>query len=1075
MESIVEGFHLSVVQKYIWDLQRTSHSYRTVGKIRVTGNLDVQAFRKAIQSVVERYELLHTRFVSQPEMSYPLQVITDDTQIFYQYLDLRGKEQEMACERLYREEFLAPFDYERSPLLRVSLLALAANEYLLFICLPGLYGDSETLRSIVGMCASAYANAPQEEGTEVFQFVDIAQWQTEFLESEEAQVGRRFWEQQVAQYPKLTFPFSLVSKEGACLTPDACSNQIDATTLFQIKELTQKYQVSIDTFLLACWEVLLWQYTRQQDILVNMACDDRTLEELQGAPGPLTRWVPVRCQLTDDMSFLQFLRSLDDTVSIAHSLQSSFLPLLKEGNEEFFLIAPAAFFFEQKQKSIATADLIFSFESLYSCSDYFSLKLSCLQTESDLSITLEFDSTRFDGADARRMLEALLALIRHASSSPEKPLGKLNLVSEDEYQRRIVQQKQESFVALKDHCIHHLFEAQVERIPEAIAISYGPAELTYQELNKRANRLAHYLRSLGVSSGSLVGICIGRSFDLVVAILSVLKVGGGYVSLAPEYPPARLAYMLEDTRTSLMLTTTHAREVLPAHTATVICLDEITSTLEEYNENNPDYIVKPEDTAYIVYTSGSTGNPKGVVTPHRGVVNYLSSLAHLYNLNSADVVLQLAPFSFDASVRDTLGPLTAGARVVLMSDSEVRSFSSLANSLCTQAVTCILSIVPSFLRAFLNAENKEHWSGNVLRLILTSGEHLYRYDCQRVYATSGKHVQIVNQYGPTECTMTSSYYKVSSSDLEHEVIPIGKPLPDVQMYVLNEELVPVPVWVTGELYIGGIGVTKGYLNQPELTSRSFIPDVFNKVNDRYLYKTGDSARYLPDGNIELLGRSDRQVKIHGIRIELGEIEATLYQYPGVHACAVIVQDNNTHSGQLVAYIVPQLQQEPLTLEEVRAFLLQNLPLSFVPAALMTLPELPRTPNGKVDYAALPPYEAMQHAKTRKKLVPDTPIEKGVAEIFAQTLNIDTIALDDNFFELGGHSLLATQVVYKLNTTFSVMLPLRSIFDAPTVEKLAEMIVQATHHHQAQFSRVSRLLSVIEQVSSEELRHMYDNE
>ncbi|BCL38219.1 non-ribosomal peptide synthetase [Nostoc sp. MS1] len=600
-------------------------------------------------------------------------------------------------------------------------------------------------------------------------------------------------------------------------------------------------------------------------------------------------------------------------------------------------------------------------------------------------------------------------------------------------------------------CVHQMFEAQVEKSPGAVAVVYldenefterathiavphKPSELTYQQLNQKANQLAHHLRTLGVGSEILVGIYMNRSLEMIVAILGVLKAGGAYVPLDPAYPPERLAFILEDTKTPVMLTQEKLLGKLPTHETQVVCVDSEWEVIAHNSQENPVNWTTPENLIYVIYTSGSTGQPKGVMIPHCGICNQLHWRQTTFGLTDTDKVLQTISFSFDPSVWQIFWPLCFGAQLILPRSGGHQDSAYLVKTIIEQQIT-VLAMVPSMLRVLLEEKGIENCQG--LKHITCGGEALTVELIDRFFARLNLDNVLHNCYGPTEASIDATFW-TCQRQTNYVTAPIGRPIANAEIYILDSDLQPVPVGEPGELHIGGIGLARGYLNRPELTAQKFIPHPFN--SSERLYKTGDLARYLSDGNIEFLGRLDQQVKIRGFRIELEEIEAKLLLHPGVQTTIVIAHEDKLDNKRLVAYIVPKAGQT-LTTTELRGFLKQRLADYMIPSAFVMLESLPLTANGKVDRRALPAPEQNRPELAIDFIAPTNEVELKLTQIWQEALGINFIGVKDNFFDLGGHSLVALRLLSLLEQRFGKSLPLSTFLQAPTVEQIAKILQQ----------------------------------
>jgi len=669
----------------------------------------------------------------------------------------------------------------------------------------------------------------------------------------------------------------------------------------------------------------------------------------------------------------------------------------------------------------------------------FDLTLYAVPKSQRLTLTVSYNVDLFDDTTISRMLGHLYSLLAAVTADSDRRLSELPLLTDDERRQLLVEWSGSEPHTPEHRCIQHLFEAQVQRTPDAIALTDEHLSLTYSELDGRANQFARYLRTRGVASEDLIPIFMERGCDMVIAVLGILKAGAAYVPLDFDYPRMRLAYMLGDTRATLLVTSAPCLNRLPEYKGEIICFDRDRHLFEKESAGNPSWATSAADLCYVYYTSGSTGTPKGVLTSHRGLARYCDFLADAYNLNSTDSVLQLASFSFDASVRDMIAPLTVGARVVLVNQQGAKDPTVLISKIKQERITCLLSTVPPMLNelaeTMLAEVSPRHDS---LRLILVGGEALRGSLCRKVHEVFGENTLLVNQYGPTECTMTSSYHPISLVDHQHPTAPIGRPIPHTQLYVLDDDFNPTPVGIEGELYIGGEGLTLGYLNRPDLTAEGFIPHPYSNKPGERLYRTGDVVRYRSDGIFDFVGRRDGQVKIRSIRIELGEIESVLGQHPKVREAVVLAPEDSTGEKQLVAYVVAQQEAAP-TDSKLRDFLKQRLPEHMVPAFFVFRPALPRSPNGKVDRKALPAPDFKRRETNATFAAPRSVFEIKLVKLAAEILKIDKVGIHDNLFDLGLHSLSATQLVSRVRTKLGRKLPLRHIFEAPTIAGLARLI------------------------------------
>ncbi len=815
-----------------------------------------------------------------------------------------------------------------------------------------------------------------------------------------------------------------------------------------LRELAKKKRASLYMVLLTGLQILLFRYTNQEDILIGSPMVNRSRQEFEKVLGYFTNPVVLRANVSGNPSFEELLGQTRVCVLDALEHQEYPFPRLVERlqpvrDPSYSPLYQVAFAWDRPHQSDGQVSSMESdglvVEPLVTPAKgaAFDLTLSILHESDALTGTWNYNSDLFDSSTIERMAGHYVTLLEAIVANPTQHIAQLPLLTASEQQQLLVEWNQTSVDYPQDKCIHQLFEEQVELTPDAIAVVYKHQQLTYGELNCRANQLAHYLRSLGVGADVLVGICVERSIEMVVGLLGILKAGGAYVPLDPEYPTERLRFLLEDARVSVLLTQQHLVEQLPEHTAQIVCLDSSWQLISPSSQKNPITDVQASNLAYVIYTSGSTGKPKGALNTHLGICNRLLWMQQAYQLTSVDCVLQKTPFSFDVSVWEFFWPLMTGARLVVAKPGGHKDSSYLVKLIQEHQVST-LHFVPSMLQVFLEEQGLESCSS--LKRVICSGEALLLELQERFFARL--ECQLHNLYGPTEAAIDVTFWQCQpKSNLK--TVPIGQPIANTQVYILDKYLQPVPIGVPGELHIGGVGLARGYLNRPELTAEKFIPNPFNnslvKNQKSKLYKTGDLARYGINGNIEYLDRIDNQVKIRGFRIELSEIEAVLSQHEDVQACCAIARFDIPGDKRLVAYIVPQLQVRP-TLSVLRSFLREKLPEYMVPNAFVILEALPLTPNGKVDRRALPTPD-MSGELQEQYVAPRTPIEEILVQIWTQVLKVEHIGVRDRFFTLGGHSLLATQLISRIRNTFKVELPLQSVFATPTVAELALLIQQ----------------------------------
>ena len=830
------------------------------------------------------------------------------------------------------------------------------------------------------------------------------------------------------------------------LSSDICS---------EIRNLSGRQNVTVFVMLLAAFKTLLFRHSGSDNIIVGSVSSDSMLrtEERQET---FTNPVALRTSLEGDPTFARLLKRVSETVEAASANRDwPYERIVENIHKESRFSDPSVFqvmFVVADAFSTVSAEPVTE-ENLASVGEYVArceLMFLISAQKKVLTVTCEYDAELFNSVTIKRFLRQYETLLAGIVTNLDQRISGLPILTEPEKHQLLVEWNDTDRNYPSDKCVHQLFEEQVERTPNAVAIGYESQKLTYRELNQRANQLAHYLIKLGVGPELLVGIFMERSLEMVVAVLGILKAGGAYVPLDPSYPKERLAFILADTQASIVLTQQGLVDSLPKHTARFVCVTSEWRQIQN-NDTNPATNVVAANLAYVIYTSGSTGKPKGVAIRHSSSVVFLSWVHTMFFPEQLAGVLASTSICFDFSVFELFAPLTCGGLVILVDDALALL------ELPARSEVTLINTVPS---AIAELVRPNRIPPSVLTVNL-GGELSTTRLVQEVYATtSAKHVY--DLYGPSEDTTCSTVALRTREGPQ----TIGRPISNTQIYILDGNLNPVPVGVSGELHISGKGLARGYLNRPDLTAEKFIPNPFSSEPGACLYRTGDLARYLPGGNIEFLGRIDHQIKLRGFRIELGEIEAVLTSYDGVGDTVVLAREDVAGDKRLVAYIVSNREDTP-TSQDLRNYLKQKLPDYMVPSAFVFLDSLPLTPNGKVDRGSLPPPNQSRPELEENYVTPRTPVEEVLADIWVEVLNLERVSIHDNFFELGGHSLLATQVIARIRSAFQIEIPLRALFEKPTVEELAIAIMERQAEREVQEEEVSRVLGELESLSEEE--------
>ncbi len=1038
---------LSFAQQRLWfldQLEPNSSLYNIPRAVRLAGRLNVTALERSLDEIVRRHEALRTIFAYAD--GSPVQVIapapvTTAALPLVDLSELPKSEREAQTQRLATEEAQCPFDLSQGPLMRAKLLRLDDEEHVLLLTMHHIVSDGWSMEVFWRELAAlydAFANGQPSPLPELpVQYVDYAIWQRRWLAGEVLDEQLSYWKRQLADLPALQLPTD--RPRPAVQTHRGARQELVLPKLLTeaLKELSRREGVTLFMTLLAAFQVLLSRYSGQEDIAVGSPIAGRNRAEIEGLIGFFANTLVVRTDLSGDPTFKELLRRVREVALEAYDHQDvPFEKLVEELQPQRDTSRTPLFqvmltLQNTPGKALELPGLRLTQQELERGTAKFDLTLSMVEGPEGLRGACEYNTDLFEAATITRMLGHLQTLLEGVVANPAQRLSTLPLLTEAERHQLLIEWNDTQIDYPREACIHRLFEEQAERTPDAVAVVFDDQQLTYRELNRRANQLAHHLRRLGVGPEVLVGICVERSPELVVGVLAILKAGGAYVPLDPAYPKERLAFMLEDAQVPVLLTQERLIEGLPRHAARLVCLDADWPVVAREPEKNPTGGATARNVAYAIYTSGSTGRPKGVLLTHGGLSNLVSWHRQAFAVSEVDRAAQVAGPAFDASVWELWPYLAAGASVYFPDEETRLSPMRLRDWLLSESIT--ISFLPTPLAE--SALSLDWPDNSVLRIMLTGGEKLYRYPSDSTPFT------VVNNYGPTENTVvtTSGLVPPTKAGKQADTTPtIGRPIANTQTYLLDRNLEPVPMGVPGELHIGGAGLARGYLNRPELTAEKFVPNPFGDEPGARLYKTGDLARYLPDGSIEFLGRLDYQVKVRGFRVEPGEVETVLTEHPVVRQSVVVAREDEPGDKRLVAYVVPTQRQAP-TSGELRALLKAKLPEYMVPSVFVLLEVLPLTPSGKVDRHALPAPEPSRPALEKAYAAPRTPVQEALVSLWVEVLGLGQVGIHDDFFELGGHSLLATRLVSRLCHTFQVELSLSSFFEGPTIAMLAERI------------------------------------
>ncbi len=1058
-------FPLSYSQQRLWFLDQLDphHPVYNICKAeRIKGRLNIEALESSLATIVRRHAILRTSFPSID--GEPVQSIDGDARITLLRVELSrfsNAQKQYELERLISHEARAGFDLAQGPLLRASLLILDAEEFVWLFAVHQIIWDGWSFKVFYRELAILYDAVASGRTAALpelpLQYGDYAISQRDENRGERLDSELSFWRQRLTQSShQLLLPTDHPRPPRQTYLGVRRSVVLSDSLNKGLKELSRRQDTTLFMTLLAAFVTLLHRYSGQPEVVVGCPFANRQHPEIENLIGSFVNTLALNTTVVGNSSFTELLSGVRSMCLAALAHQDlPFERLVEELQPERKLnhnpIFQTFFAFQNTAlPNLSLPGLHTEPIEINTGTSKFDLTLSLAERHGRLTGFFEYSTDLFEPARIERMAGHFETLLKSIVADPNQPISTISILTEGERQQLLMEWNDTAADYPKDSCIHELFEAQVERTPEAIAVQFEGKQLTYRELNSRANQLAHYLQGLGVGPEKLVGICIERSLEMVVGLLGILKVGGAYVPLDPAYPRERLEFMLTDAQVAVLLTQEgivedrglriddgDPRSSILDSQMKVVRLDRDWKEIARGSEESAASNGTAENSAYVIYTSGSTGQPKGVQVAHRSVVNCLHAIGRQVELKDSDVFLAVTTISFDIAALEMFLPLMTGAKLVLAMRFEAIDEDALHCRLTESAAT-VMQATPSTWKLLLDTG----WHGSESFKVLCGGEALSRELASQLLKGGAS---VWNLYGPTETTIWSTIHRVEPGE---GPVSIGRPIANTQVYILDNHLQPVAVGVDGELFIGGDGVARGYLNRPELTAETFIRNPFRDYSESCLYRTGDRARFRADGNIEFMGRADNQVKIRGYRIELGEIENVLSHHAAVRECAVVafnkpVSDSDNRESKienpksLVAYIVRIARMPSVT--DLRNFLREKLPAHMVPSAFVELDALPLTPNGKLDRNALPPPDGTRPKIDAGYVAPRTEIEELVAQEWREVLKVENVGVYDNFFDLGGHSLLATRVIARLRRTFSVAIALRELFELPTVAGLAEHI------------------------------------
>jgi amino acid adenylation domain-containing protein len=1062
---------LSYAQELLWLLSQVFDdgiAYNAPGAFRVEGPLDLEVLARALRALSERHEILRTTY--KVIDGAPMQVIGTAEPVELNLIDLsawpadqRGAQVQEILERESRFRF----DLVNGPVMRATVIRLCDGDHILMLNMHHVatdgYSRTAIYRDLTALYEALANGSPAPLEPLPIQYADYAVWQRRWLDSSLAATQLEFWKANLSGAPsRLDLPTDLARPPVRSYLGSHLSSMLDTATLEGLRARARRNGATLFASLLALFATLLSRYSGQDDLVIGSPFAGRNRTELESMVGYFINPLALRIDLSGDPSFDELINRARATVldAFAHA-DVPYEMVVRSTNPERDLSQTPVFqamivlhnpAWQTQRPKFEPRGLRCTEISHEKGWSKFDLLLGMSERVSGLNTTWEYSTELFRRETVARMMDHFGTLAESAARGGERRLSRLSMLSEGERAKILVSWNAQDGGLPQRAAIKELFEEQVARTPDAPAVVFGERRLTFAELNERANRIAWRLRERGVAPGTLVGVLMEKSLDLVPAVLAVAKAGGAYVPLDPSYPPERLEFMISDAGPAVLLTHHRHRDLLAQAAGAALALDE-PGVLEGSSPENPPTTAGPDDLAYVIYTSGSTGQPKGARIANASLVSAYFAYERAYRLRELHAHAQMASFSFDVFTGDMIRSLLAGAKLVLCPLETVADPGALYRLMVRESVDAA-EFVPATASLLFEYVQRESKQLDFMRLIVVSSEAWRNEKYVFFKSLCGPDTRLVNAYGLTEATIDSTWFEPGPDDelVEGRFVPIGRPLANTRVYVLDGHLEPQPIGVAGELCIGGVAVARGYLNRPQLTAARFPRDPYSQDPGALLYRTGDLARWLPDGTIDFLGRTDRQIKIRGFRIEPAEIESVLERDPRVQAAAVTDRDDDAGRRHLVAYLVAKEPDRPPPPDQLRALVAAQLPAYMIPAAWTVIDSLPITPNGKLDLDALPAPVFDRAAAAEELVAPRTDAERRMAAVWQEVLEIDEIGIYDDFFALGGHSLMAVRLFARIERDLGVRLPLSALFEKGTVAGLAELIEDPGPPERAEASR-----------------------
>lgn len=1073
---VVEGYRLSPQQKRLWSLQHDSSTFRAQCLVEIDGPLNKATLLECLQCLVRHHDVLRTVFHRLAGMKTPVQVVKNGTDVDWQEHDLTGAEDQLArVDELYERENRSEFNLEQGPAVQASLIAISKLKHLLILSLPALCSDSQSLINLVKKLARAYAQGARNGSRADVQYAQYSEWQNSLVgdASHMAMSSQSFM-----AAASLKLPLQIRSNSPTAFKPASLEITFDPNAAGTLQEAARHNNGSVEEFLFACWMALIRRLSSEQEIVIGRLWNGRGHDRLQDASGLFAKWLPVSCRPEKHHQLGAVVDQIKKSWQETYDFRERFIWGETDQPGESASFPSIGFECEVEAEILDAGEVTMRVARQLTLTERFNVKLVCRLGE-PIRAALHFDEATVTSYEAQLIASRYSEVVRKAAGASRLTIGALEVLGDEERSQVVKEWNDTRREYPTSKGLVSLFEEQAKLHAREIAVECEGERVTYEALNKRANQLARHLRARGVRAESAVAIILERSIDLVIALLAVMKSGGAYVPLDPHLPKKRVSLMLEECGSPLIITDQGSRATIESADPEIVYIDSEWETIARESGDNLERTYSPENLAYILFTSGSTGKPKGVAVEHRQLLNYVNAISERLELPSAASYATVSTFSADLGNTVIFPSLCMGGRLHVISQERASDPSALANYFASHSIDC-LKIVPSHLMALLASSTPE--SPIPRKRLILGGEASHWSLIDKIESLKPDCL-VFNHYGPTETTVGVATYNVSRAERPPSAatVPIGKPISNLEAYILDSDLMPVPIGVAGELYFAGEGVTRGYLNRPELTADRFLPDPLTARPGARMYRTGDLGRYLPDGNIEFLGRVDHQVKYHGFRVELPEIVAALNRHPKIRNSVVRITRDKNGEDILIAYYVSRKEIET---SELRVFLSDTIIEETLPNVFVHLKKLPLTINGKINYDLLPTLEEARQITRREFLAPRNQIEETLAQICADVLGLESVNLNDNFFELGGHSLLAARVISRINETWKLEIPVRRLFENRSIASLAEMIADqigqrergsepAIEAIQRRTRSIDEQLAELNEISEDEARALLD--